>query len=165
MANLLPEQQLTQYTVATGDTFNYSPWGGLCTAIWSGEQLWMARNVDSTSGTCVWKADRNATRLLLEGAEFQLLWDNRTSLRAQMVDVNTIRVWHASTPYDFRRVPRYNFNTATESIAVAVAEAVPTEEVPPSEVPAHKTSSTDASAPVNSCTGAEAAQFLPAQFT
>lgn len=112
-----------RYSISTGDTFNYAPWGGICTAMWSGDELWMARDKNSTSGTCVWKA--TATRSLLSGEKVQILWDHRTYLHAQMVDMNTIRVWHQSTPYDFQRDPRNAVAALSYAVAVAMAEAAP----------------------------------------
>lgn len=93
-------------SIHDGDIFDYRPWSGPCTAKWVDGELWMARDLNSTNGTCVWKTRNGDGRRLLQNGTVHILWDNCVNLVAFMPDPNTITVWHGDTTYNFTRQSR-----------------------------------------------------------
>jgi glc operon protein GlcG len=101
-------------TIHDGDLFNYKPWGGLCTARWVNNELWMARDPNSNDGACVWKTIHGDGQRLLRNGVVHLLWDNCARPVAFMPDPDTITVWHDHVTYSFTR----------DTTAVPIAEPI-----------------------------------------
>jgi hypothetical protein len=110
-----------------GDLFYYAPWGGNCTLKWVNGEIWMARDVNATDGTRVWKTTNGDGQRLLQRSEVNLLWDNSARLRARLMDDNTIAVLHGRDRYDFKRVVVRSRRTAVENILPTIpAPSTPT---------------------------------------
>jgi hypothetical protein len=90
-------------SIHDGDIFYYRPWGGFCTAQWVENELWMARDLNSTEGTLVWKTTNGDGQRLLRNGTVHLRWDNCRNLVAFMPNPNTITVWHGHLTYNFTR--------------------------------------------------------------
>ena len=94
-----------QIKIRNSDIFKYDPWNGNCHSKWVNGELWIARNLNSTDGTEVWKSiNGGGKKLITLGTRIEILWDNKSIRFAEAVDANTIIVWHDDRQYKFTRL-------------------------------------------------------------
>ena len=61
-------------SICDGDIFSYDPWGGNCVALWVEGELWVRRiNIESTSGSMIFKTTNGDGIRLLNGEEVMIL--------------------------------------------------------------------------------------------
>lgn len=101
----IPITERFQAIINTNDMFYYEPWGSLCTTKWVDGELWIAKDINQTSGNYVWKTLFGDGQRLLNQGTVALYWENQKKVIAYMPNPETIRVWNDNSYSDFIKSP------------------------------------------------------------
>ena len=104
--NIVSPLEQAKLTIKTGDSWNYSPWGGQCFAHFVAGVLKVYR-ADRGPNTvqCAWQCQSaEDTRELLAGLTVQVIWDGVDKKNCKLTkDLCGFTVQHGTTWYDFTK--------------------------------------------------------------